>query len=492
MLPVPDMKIAVLNERPGQHATDALILFAFEEAGLSAAAAFDPFLSSISPGDFSGKLGQVFPLLLNKKAKRVFLAGLGKKAEFSAEKLRKAVRAGARAVRSSKIGSFSLFCEQFLSDPFLLGKTVAESLLSGLYAFDKYLTEQDQKATPVSSVTLLYSGASAFAAGVKEAEIICASANRTRDLVNEGAAIINPRTLAQHAQSVAKSVGISCTILDAKAITRQNMAGMQAVAKGSDEPPTFTILEYNKKGRETIVLVGKGVCFDSGGLGIKPGKAMWDMKTDMAGAATVLGIIEAAARLQIPYHIVALLPSVENMTGGKAYKPGDILKYANGKTVEVLHTDAEGRLILADALIYAERFDPDIIIDFATLTGACVVALGTQAAGIMGNNDPLIAGIQESGLATYERVWQLPLYEEYTEQIKGQFSDLQNLGGWAGNAGAITAGAFLKEFVPAKARWAHIDIAGTAYLDEPKDKYDFGATGFGVRLIIDWMKRKKR
>ncbi|MBI4149004.1 leucyl aminopeptidase [Candidatus Woesearchaeota archaeon] len=486
------MKITILNERPGQHAADALILLAFEDAGVSPAAAFDPLISALSPGDFSGKLGQVYSLLLNKKIARVFLTGLGKKAEFSAEKLRKAVRAGARAVRSCKLSRFSILCEQFLSDPVLLGKTIAESLLTGLYTFDKYLSDNEQKAPSVDSVTLLYSGASAFAAGVKEAEIVCASANRTRDLVNEGAAVITPRALAQHAQSVAKQTGFSCTVLDAKAIAKQNMAGVQAVAKGSGEPPTFTILEYNRKAKETVVLVGKGVCFDSGGLGIKPGKYMWDMKIDMAGAATVLGIIEAAARLQLPYHIIALMPAVENMTGGKAYKPGDILKYANGKTVEVMHTDAEGRLILADALIYAGRFSPDIIIDFATLTGACVVALGTQVAGIMGNNDALVAGIQESGLATYERVWQLPLYEEYTEQIKGQVSDLQNLGGWAGNAGTITAGAFLKEFVPEKAKWAHIDIAGTAFLDEVKDKYDFGATGFGVRLIIDWMKRKKR
>jgi leucyl aminopeptidase len=268
------------------------------------------------------------------------------------------------------------------------------------------------------------------------------------------------------------------------------MGGLLGVAQGSARPPRFLVMDYRPRSRPgaTVVLVGKGVTFDSGGISIKPSAGMAEMKMDMSGAAAVIGALQATARLKLPVRVVGLVPATENLPGGRAMKPGDILRHLNGKTSEVDNTDAEGRLILADALAYASRFKPDAVIDLATLTGACVVALGHHATGMMGNNQALMARLKEAGARTFERVWELPMFEEYEKLIKSDVADVKNVGGrWAG---AITGAMFLKHFIGAYP-WVHLDIAGTAMMEETSDYIPKGGSGVGVRLLVDMLRHWK-
>jgi leucyl aminopeptidase len=278
------------------------------------------------------------------------------------------------------------------------------------------------------------------------------------------------------------------SVFNEKKITHLGMGGLLGVSRGSAKPPRFIVMEYNRRqaaSRGTIVLVGKGVTFDSGGISIKPSAQMAEMKMDMSGAAAVIGTMQAAARLRLPLHLVGLIPATENLPSGTALKPGDILVHYNGKTSEIDNTDAEGRLILADALSYAERFRPDLVIDLATLTGAVVVALASYATGMLGNDTPSMERLREAGERTYERVWQLPMFEEYEKLIKSEVADVKNTGGRWG--GAITAAMFLKKFI-GKYKWVHLDIAGTAIMEEPLEYIPKGASGVGVRLLTDFLK----
>jgi leucyl aminopeptidase len=266
------------------------------------------------------------------------------------------------------------------------------------------------------------------------------------------------------------------------------MGGVLGVSQGSTHPPRFIILEYGDTKKSPVVLVGKGVTFDSGGISIKPSAGMAEMKMDMSGAAAVIGTFEAVARLRLPIHIVGLIPSVENMPSGSSIRPGDIIRHYNGKTSEVDNTDAEGRLILADALAYAEKYKPSAVIDLATLTGAVVVALGHHASGMLGNDDALMKKLNLAGETTYERVWQLPMFDEYEKLIKSDVADVKNVGGrWAG---AITGAWFLKKFIGSY-NWVHLDIAGTAILEENGEYTQKGASGFGVRLLTELLRRWK-
>jgi leucyl aminopeptidase len=279
------------------------------------------------------------------------------------------------------------------------------------------------------------------------------------------------------------------TILDRAGIEAEGMVGLDTVGRSAVNEPRFIIVEHQKgpTGAAPIVLVGKAVTFDSGGISIKPSSGMEDMKYDMSGGAAVLGAMEAVGALDLPLNVVALVPATENLPGGEAFKPGDVLTLHSGKTVEIATTDAEGRLILADALSYAKRYEPTAVVDCATLTGACHVALGDHASGLMGNDDTLIAEIQAAGEASGERAWPLPLFEEYTEQIKGNTADLRNSGGRYG--GALTAGAFLKEFVDYP--WAHLDIAGTAYNGKSRNSYTpKGASGTPARLLVQFLRAR--
>jgi leucyl aminopeptidase len=275
--------------------------------------------------------------------------------------------------------------------------------------------------------------------------------------------------------------------MDSEEIERLGMNGLRFVGKGSVQPPRFVVMEYNgaEKGKRPVVIVGKGITFDSGGISLKPREGMEQMKDDMAGAAAVIGTMQAVATLKLPVNLVGLVPAAENMPDGRSYKPGDVVVTMSGKTVEINNTDAEGRMVLCDALHYAQRYRPKALIDLATLTGACLVALGTQASGIMGNDQGLHEALKRAGQTTGERVWELPLWDEYGEAMKSDIADMKNSGG--AHAGTITAAWFLKQFV-GKAKWAHLDIAGTAWEEKGKHYLPKGATGVGVRLLVEYLR----
>ena len=309
-----------------------------------------------------------------------------------------------------------------------------------------------------------------------------------RDLVNGPSNEVTPSLLAEKAKTIAKDCGMGIEVLEVSQAEAMGMGAFVAVAKGSQEPGKFIALEYNKgKGLDTIALVGKGITFDSGGISIKPSENMERMKDDMSGAAAVLATLHAAARLQLPLHLVGIMPATENLPSGKAYKPGDILKTLSGQTVEVISTDAEGRLILSDALTYSLRYQPKAIIDLATLTGACVIALGDYVIGLFGNDDTLLKRIEDACSKTGEKAWRLPLWDEYFDYLKSDAADFRNVGTRA--AGAIIGAIFLSKFV-GKIPWVHLDIAGPASIEKERPYIPRGGTGAGVRLLIqllrDW------
>ena len=304
-----------------------------------------------------------------------------------------------------------------------------------------------------------------------------------RDLANEPGSDLTPAEFAKEAKKLQK-LGVKVTVFVKKKIEKLGMTALLAVNRGSVNEPRFVIMEYNGGGKKKVALVGKGITFDSGGIQIKPGDSMVNMKDDMCGAAVVLGTVRAAAMLKSKVNIVGVFASTDNMTGGNAYKPGDVVPTYSGKTIEIAHTDAEGRVILSDALAYTEKnLKPDYMIDLATLTGACVVALGSVCAAVMGTDKKLIQNLISSGNSTGERLWELPFFSEYHDQVKSEIADVRNIGTLKREAGAITAGTFLGAFVE-KTPWAHLDIAGMAWSDREYGYIQKGGTGFGVRLLI--------
>ncbi|MFB0534455.1 MAG: leucyl aminopeptidase, partial [Anaerolineae bacterium] len=324
-------------------------------------------------------------------------------------------------------------------------------------------------------------------------QVIAESVCLTRDLVNHPPSVATPTMLAQTARQLAEEHGLRCQVLDEEQMTELGMGALLGVAQGSQEPARFIILEHNadREDLDTIVLVGKGLTFDSGGLSIKSGKGMEKMKTDMAGGAVVLATLRAAGILDLPLHVVGLVPATENLPSGRAYKPGDVLHSLSGQTIEIISTDAEGRLILADALAYAQRYEPQAVVDLATLTGACVVALGHMASGLMGTDAELVARLERAGQTTAELAWELPLLKDYYRQIESSVADVKNTGGQP--AGVVTAGAFLSKFAQGYP-WAHLDIAGITWIEKdktyPRRSYlpTPGATGVGVRLLVQFLR----
>lgn len=369
---------------------------------------------------------------------------------------------------------------------------LAEGLLLGNYDYDDYKTVKKAKNSDKPKLSKVYIFTSSNDKKSKETElekgvILSTTQNFVRNLVNAPSNELTPAELANRSKSSAKKYGFSCTVLNKKKITELKMGGLLGVNKGSVNEPVFIIAEHKAKAKnaKTVVLVGKAITFDTGGISIKPAAGMGEMKGDMAGGAAVIGAVEAAARLNLNVNVIGLIPSTDNMPSGSAMCPGDILTSMSGLTIEVDNTDAEGRLILCDGLFYARRYKPDYLIDLATLTGACVVSLAHLAAGLMSNNEDLTKKLFESGLTTNERLWQLPMWEEYDELIKSDVADVKNVGGRWG--GAITAGKFLQRFVEPKQAWAHLDIAGPSYYDGAHSYTPKGGTGFGVRLLIDFM-----
>ncbi len=363
------------------------------------------------------------------------------------------------------------------------------------YAFDRYKSRK-ASGKPRRSVAVAIDVVAPpglrpapLADALARARVVAESVVWARDMGNTPGNDLGPRELAREAGALAKRHGLRFRTLDKRAIQRERMGGLLGVNAGSARPPVFLIGEYAPRGaRGTAVLVGKGITFDSGGISLKPAAAMGEMKYDMMGAATVFACLAAAKALALPVRVVALAPVTENMPGGTATRPGDILRMRNGKTVEVDNTDAEGRLILGDALSYAARFSPDVVIDFATLTGAVVIALGHECAGLMTPDDDLARELVEAGEATGERVWRLPLWGEYRENLKSEWADMKNTGGRA--AGTINAGVFLKEFVPPGVPWAHLDIAAVAHFEREQSGWPAGATGFGVALTVEFLRRR--
>ena len=495
------MKIIVSKGRLTDVATEAAVLTHFEgETALGGAAAKLDEKSGrliseiISQGDFTGRLHQISVIYSRGSlpAKRLVVVGLGKRVDFSLERLRGAFSKAAQQLRSLNVGEFSTSLDFGNIDLELdrAAEAVVEGVLLGLYQYTPFKTIDRADIREMSAFTILDGEESAVKTirnAARTAEIIANAVLFARDIVSAPANEMTPTDLANEAKASAKGKNIQCRVLGTEEIKELGMNALLGVASGSDQPPQFIIMEYRggKKSSPFIVLVGKGLTFDSGGISIKPSEKMDQMKTDMAGGAAVIAAVRAAAELGLPMNLVGLVPATENLPGGKAFKPGDILKSLSGQTIEIVTTDAEGRLILADALTYAGRYKPAAIVDLATLTGACIVALGDHVIGMMGTDEELKREIREAAEVTGERVWELPLWEEYDELIKGDAADYKNSGGRAG--GAITAGAFLGKFTGGYP-WVHLDIAGPAWLTKDKPYIPKGASGVGVRLLVQFLR----
>ncbi len=426
------------------------------------------------------------------KAGWVMLAGMGTAEKAGLETIRRtAARAAARA-REMKAANVLLvvpdakilnFDDAAFARCWVEGAELALSPVGELKTGRK-----DKAAGPRAWKLMADAGrAAALRRGAAEAGAFAAGCLFARDLVNLPGNHLTPRMLAQRARAMARREGLSCEVLGPSRIRQLKMGGLLGVSQGSAEPPQLITLQYKPRGKAAakaphVALVGKGVTFDAGGISLKPAAGMEDMKTDMGGAAAVLGAALTAARLQLPVRLTVIVPATENLPSGTAVKPADVITMASGKTVEVLNTDAEGRLILADALWYAARFKPDHIIDAATLTGACAVALGSYFAGLMSNSAELTEVLRQAGGETFERVWPLPLVDEHRDEVQGAWSDLKNLGNGR-DAGASTAAAFLSHFVADDMSWAHLDIAGAVWTGKPTATCARGATGYGARLI---------
>jgi len=492
------MQVAVKRDKPEVVAADVLAVFLRQEKSLAAksvVAQLDARLEGrirdyLESGDFSGALNSTALVRTGGKigASRVLLVGLGKSDAFTVDVVRQASATAATAARRLGISSLALLPPACDLAPVEVGQALTEGALLGLYTLKRYktATENDDKDN-LREISLLASGNAqrALENGVQRGQIIAAAVNMARDLSNSPGNEVNPSYLARQAQAIAAQTALRCHVLDAAGMREHGMGCLLGVAQGSAQPPAFIILEHAPQGTQEppMVLVGKGITFDSGGISIKPAAHMEDMKMDMSGGAAVLGTMQALAQLRYPRRVVGLVPASENLPNGNAVKPGDILRAMSGKTVEVINTDAEGRLILADALAYAvQEFKPAGIIDLATLTGAVVVALGSQATGMMGTDKAMMERLRAAGDASAERVWELPLFEEYSKQIKSDFADIKNVSNTR-EAGSIIGGAFLKEFVGATP-WVHLDIAGTAWTHENRAYIPKGATGVGIRLLI--------
>lgn len=484
-------------------AGDALaILVPEDKAGFATASATAKKLARASAenllgsGDFTGKRDSCVLVYGGSKLPRIYLVGVGKTTEINAERLRRAAATATRTAQRGKAKNLSILLP---ATPLSVEDTayaLAEGAGLAAYKFDKYFTyksasDRPNKLSGVTIVSTVSAHDKVLKSVIKSASIVVDGVNLARDLANAPSNEVTPEVLADRAKDSGAKYGFDVKVLDKKQIESHGMGGLLGVNAGSVRPPRFIIMEWNggAKGDKPFVIVGKGITFDSGGISLKPGAGMADMKMDMHGSATVVGTLQTVARLKLPVNVVGLVPTTENMPSGSATKPGDVLVHMNGKTSEVDNTDAEGRLVLADALSYADKFyKPAAVVDLATLTGACVVALGHHATGMMGTDDGLKATIKAAGERVFERMCELPLYDEYEDQIKSDIADVKNVGGRWG--GAITAGLFLKKFI-GDWPWVHLDIAGTGMTDREGPYTPKGGTGVGVRLLTDVLKNWK-
>jgi leucyl aminopeptidase len=437
-----------------------------------------------SAGDFSGKRDESALIYPPGPAGRILLVGMGKSEELSTASIRRAAAVAAKRIRTLGVpqAAFHLPAEsRGAVPPADAGQAVAEGLAQGAWQFLEMKRPGEDRKPPLERVDILADD-DGFAEGHRIGAAIGAGQTLARGIQVLPGNVCTPTYVGRAAEELAARHGHGVTVLDQAAIVREKMGALLAVAQGSVEEPRFIVLEYRGAEGAPIVLVGKGVTFDTGGISIKPAQNMEDMKYDMSGAAAVLGTFEMLGRLKPPVHVVGLIPSTENMPSGTAVKPGDVITSHLGKTIEVINTDAEGRLILCDALSWARRYRPACVVDIATLTGAIVVALGHTATGVMGTDEALVEELRRAGDRAGERVWPLPLWDEYRDLMKSDIADVKNAGGRP--AGSISAGWFLREFVEGFP-WAHLDIAGTAYTDRDDPTRVKGPTGMGVRLFSE-------
>ncbi len=436
-------------------------------------------LDYLASRKFEGKVGQVQALLADDGTTLVAL-GMGDATKVTADGLRRAAAALVGAAgTATRVATTLLAAAPERVDKKSAAQAVVEGMALAGYRFTAYKSDQDRPA--VDEVTVVGAGQAALDRGARVAEAVAFA----RDLVNEPAGALTPTRLAELATEIAEREGLSITVLDEVAIEAEGLGALRGVSLGSDEPPRLIELVYEPPGRArgTVALVGKGITFDSGGLSIKTADGMMTMKTDMAGGAAVLATMGALTALGVKTKVIAFIPTTENMPGGRAIKPGDVLKARNGKTIEVLNTDAEGRLVLADGLSLAVEAQPDAIVDLATLTGAQVVALGRRIAGVMATNDSLLEQLEVAADRAGEPVWELPLPDIYRKDIDSDVADIKNIGR-PGQAGTLIGGLFLREFV-GDVPWAHIDIAGPARSDDDDGYLRKGGTGFGVRTLLE-------
>ncbi len=445
----------------------------------------------LAAGEHQGKFGMVRSVYLNDE--RALFIGAGEADKLTLHKLRALAAKVAQKLNKNSVEHADIYLSELkVSDVSLADKVqaIAEGLWLGLYTFDTYQTKEKKGKTELQSINIMVDG------NVSEAEQALAAAKAiasgtifARDLGNEPGNVCTPEYLGDQAAALSHPK-LKTTIMDKAAIEKAGFTALLAVNQGSNKEPRFIVMEYNGADNDDapIALVGKGLTFDAGGISIKPAGQMDEMKFDMCGAAAVLGVFKAITEMNLPINLLGVIPSTENLLGGSAYKPGDIITTYKGLTVEVLNTDAEGRIILSDALAYAVEQKPAEIIDFATLTGACVIALGGQATGLISTSDNIKQGLIQSGKHTHDRVWELPMFDEYQEQIDSKIADIKNTGGR--EAGTITAACFLSRFVD-DMPWAHLDIAGTAWNMKGTDISPVGgATGAGVRLMVDYLRHK--
>lgn len=497
------MKIRVAKAVISDAPTEALVVPMAEGSGGATGmaaildAAGDGLIRDfLAGGDFTGKPGQIAVLYPRGglAARRLVLVGVGNVRDCTGERLREAWAAAACHCRTLGVRKFSSYLEEsvFAAPPEEAAQAMVEGAILGLYRFTAFKTQEKDPPPEVEEMAFLTDRRDRLAllrAAVGRAEILAAATCHVRDLVSMPANEMTPAALAREARKLADPPRLRVRVLDVPRMGKLGMHALLAVGRGSAEKPCLIVLEYGGAGADAplIALVGKALTFDSGGICIKPADRMDEMKSDMGGGAAVLGAIQAAAALRLPLRIMGCIPAAENLPSGQALRPGDIVTSLSGQTIEVVNTDAEGRLVLADALTYAVRHKPAALVDLATLTGACVVALGDQVMGMMGTDEKLKEEIRRAADVTGERVWELPLWEHYQEQIKSDVADVKNTGGRHG--GAITAGAFLSKFVGG-VPWVHLDMAGPVWAAKDRPYTPKGATGAGVRLLAQWLCRR--
>jgi leucyl aminopeptidase len=507
-------RVQLKSGDPTQEKLDLLATLLFEgekpEAAIDEAAG-GKASRAVRLGDFKGKPRQSALFYGEEgRAARVLLVGLGAKKGATADRVRRAVGAvigEARRLELKRVGVVLPASLPAGVEAAAAAAAAAEASVLADYAFDRLKSQDEAKSGKSASqkrgrpeLTLeLFAAKGAQAAPAREvlrAVTVAECTNLARDLANEPSNRMTPTLLANAAREAGREAGFKVKVLGPDEMKQLGMGSLLAVAQGSHEPARFIQMEHAPKGGAKpkggpIVIIGKGITFDTGGISIKPADKMWEMKFDKSGGCAVIGIMAAIARTKLPLRVIGLVPATENMPGGGAVKPGDVVKALNGKSIEILNTDAEGRLILADALAYSARFKPSVVIDMATLTGAVLVALGDIRAAVMGNDEALSDALRAAGEATGELLWPLPMDDAYGEHVKGEVADVKNLGKGR-DAGSIAGGWFLKHFVPEGAAWAHLDIAGTAWAsgDPGKGYLGKGATGYGVRLVCEYLRAR--